>query len=91
MTSLENPSHSRAAVSLERLAPVLIVDAVEPCVRFWAEHVGCTIENQVPGPDGTLVFSDGRPALANIAVLEASLDELRERFARLGILGKPAD
>jgi uncharacterized glyoxalase superfamily protein PhnB len=57
MHSLENPPHGRAAIALERLAPVVIVDAVEPCVRFWADHLGCTIENQVPGPDGTLIFA----------------------------------
>lgn len=45
------------ATSLLHLAPVLIVDAVEPCVRFWAEHLGLTIEHQVPGPDGALVFA----------------------------------
>ena len=48
---------SPAAVHLERLAPVLIVDAVEPCIAFWADRLGFTIENTVPGPDGTLVFA----------------------------------
>src|SRR5262249_55156433 len=28
-----------------------------PCVRFWADRLAFTVENQVPGPDGTLVFA----------------------------------
>jgi uncharacterized glyoxalase superfamily protein PhnB len=44
-------------VHLERLSPVLIVDAVEPCIQFWTDRLGFTIENKVPGPDGKLVFA----------------------------------
>jgi uncharacterized glyoxalase superfamily protein PhnB len=43
--------------SLLALAPVLIVDAVEPSIRFWTEQLGFTKENAVPGPDGALVFA----------------------------------
>ena len=39
------------------LAPVLIVDAVEPGIAFWADGLGFTKENEVPGPDGKLVFA----------------------------------
>jgi uncharacterized glyoxalase superfamily protein PhnB len=46
-----------AAIQIEHLSPVLVVDAVEPCVRFWSDRLGFTVENQVPGPDGTLVFA----------------------------------
>ena len=42
---------------LQHLAPVLIVDAVEPCLAFWVDRFGFTAENQVPGPDGTLLFA----------------------------------
>ncbi|HUO51894.1 MAG TPA: VOC family protein [Gemmatimonadaceae bacterium] len=42
---------------LSHLTPVLIVDAVEPCVFFWVERFGFVLENQVPGPDGKLVFA----------------------------------
>jgi uncharacterized glyoxalase superfamily protein PhnB len=56
MHATEN-APSAAAIQLEHLSPVLIVDEVEPCVRFWADRMGFTIENQVPGPDGTLVFA----------------------------------
>lgn len=55
-TSSSSPATTRAP-ALSKLTPVLIVDAVEPCVRFWADRFGFTIENQVPGPDGALVFA----------------------------------
>jgi uncharacterized glyoxalase superfamily protein PhnB len=45
------------AFALRALAPVLIVDAVEPCTAFWTERFDFTLENQVPGPDGALVFA----------------------------------
>jgi len=46
-----------AAPQMKRLTPVLVVDAVEPCIRFWIDRFGFTAENQVPGPDGALVFA----------------------------------
>ncbi|HXY20085.1 MAG TPA: VOC family protein [Gemmatimonadales bacterium] len=49
-----------AAPRLDRLTPVLVVDAVEPCIRFWTERFGFTAENEVPGPDGKLVFASAK-------------------------------
>jgi len=46
-----------AAVRLTHLAPVLIVDSVEPCLAFWVDRFGFEARNQVPGPDGKLVFA----------------------------------
>ena len=46
-----------ASPTMQTLAPVLIVDAVEPCVDFWATNLGFSKENAVPGPDGKLVFA----------------------------------
>jgi uncharacterized glyoxalase superfamily protein PhnB len=46
-----------AAYSLRQLTPVLIVDAVEPGLDFWTGPLGFTKENEVPGPDGRLVFA----------------------------------
>ena len=46
-----------ASYSLGKLSPVLIVDAVEPGVAFWADQLGFTKENEVPGPDGKLIFA----------------------------------
>jgi uncharacterized glyoxalase superfamily protein PhnB len=39
------------------LSPVLIVDDVEPCIRFWVDRFGFQEENRVPGPDGNLAFA----------------------------------
>jgi uncharacterized glyoxalase superfamily protein PhnB len=52
-----------AAVSQVRvrsLAPVLIVEAVEPCLSFWTDRLGFAAENQVPGDDGKLVFASAK-------------------------------
>jgi uncharacterized glyoxalase superfamily protein PhnB len=46
--------------SLSALAPVLIVETVEPSVKFWTEQLGFTKENEVPGPDGKLIFASVR-------------------------------
>jgi uncharacterized glyoxalase superfamily protein PhnB len=40
-----------------KLTPVLIVDAVEPCLAFWTERLGFRQGNAVPGADGRLVFA----------------------------------
>ena len=48
---------SRNAPTLSRLTPVLVVDAVEPCIQFWIERFGLTPESEVPGDDGKLVFA----------------------------------
>ena len=53
-------------VALDRLSPVLVVDAVEPCIRFWADRLGFTVENQVPGPDGQLVFASVKSGAVEI-------------------------
>jgi uncharacterized glyoxalase superfamily protein PhnB len=42
---------------LQHLTPVLVVDEVEPCLRFWTDRLGFTAENQVPGDNGTLIFA----------------------------------
>ncbi len=46
-----------ATPKLNQLTPVLVVDAVEPCLRFWTDRFGFTVENEVPGPDGKLIFA----------------------------------
>lgn len=42
---------------LRRLTPVLVAERVEPSLRFWTERFGFATKNEVPGPDGTLVFA----------------------------------
>jgi uncharacterized glyoxalase superfamily protein PhnB len=51
---------STATPTMNTLAPVLIVDAVEPCIAFWTARLGFMKENEVPGADGKLVFASVR-------------------------------
>jgi uncharacterized glyoxalase superfamily protein PhnB len=46
-----------ARPSLKQLTPVLIVEAVEPCIKFWVDRLGFAVSNEVPGPDGKLIFA----------------------------------
>jgi uncharacterized glyoxalase superfamily protein PhnB len=46
-----------SVIRFKGLAPVLVVEAVEPCLAFWVDRLGFTAANQVPGPDGKLVFA----------------------------------
>jgi uncharacterized glyoxalase superfamily protein PhnB len=46
-----------ASPNLQHATVVFVVDAVEPCISFWVDRFGFTPENQVPGPDGKLVFA----------------------------------
>ncbi|HEY4734538.1 MAG: VOC family protein [Gemmatimonadaceae bacterium] len=50
-------SSAETPATLKQLTPVLIVDAVEPCIKFWTDRLGFTVNNQVPGSDGKLVFA----------------------------------
>lgn len=43
--------------ALKQLTPVLIVDEVEPCLDFWVRGLGFEVTNQVPDPEGGLVFA----------------------------------
>jgi uncharacterized glyoxalase superfamily protein PhnB len=53
-----SPSPSRpGSPTLKQLTPVLIVDAVEPCIKFWTDRLGFVVNNQVPAPDGKLIFA----------------------------------
>ncbi len=45
---------------LRHLTPVLVVDEVEPCLRFWVDRLGFSAENQVPGESGRLVFASAK-------------------------------
>jgi uncharacterized glyoxalase superfamily protein PhnB len=37
-----------SSATIRKLAPVLIVDAVEPCLPFWTELLGFAVTAQVP-------------------------------------------
>src|SRR3979411_574968 len=51
------PGDPGADLALKQLTPVLIVDAVEPCIKFWTDRLGFAVTNQVPAPDGKLIFA----------------------------------
>ncbi len=51
-----DPSGS-PALTLKQLTPVLIVDEVEPCIKFWTDRLGFEITNKVADPDGKLIFA----------------------------------
>ena len=53
-------SAAAAVPQLTQLTPVLVVEAVEPCLAFWTGRFGFTAENEVPGPDGKLVFASAK-------------------------------
>lgn len=57
---------SSPSVNVGSLSPVLIVDAVEPGVAFWTDRLGFTKENEVPGPDGKLIFASVRKGSVEI-------------------------
>lgn len=52
--------------AMKALAPVLVVDAVEPCLQFWTERLGFAKENEVPGQDGKLVFASVKKGTVEI-------------------------
>ena len=41
----------------KHLTPVIIADTVEPGIAFWVDRLGFKVANQVPGPDGALIFA----------------------------------
>src|SRR5678816_3762323 len=56
--SRNGPGTSMTTIpALKQLTPVLIVEAVEPCLKFWVDRLGFAITNQVPAPDGKLIFA----------------------------------
>ena len=57
MSSQSASSASTTRPKLQHVATVFIVDAVEPCVSFWVDRFGFAEANQVPGPDGKLIFA----------------------------------
>jgi uncharacterized glyoxalase superfamily protein PhnB len=57
MAEAKSDSTSLPSPTLKQLTPVLIVDAVEPCIQFWTDRLGFAVNNQVPGTDGKLIFA----------------------------------
>jgi uncharacterized glyoxalase superfamily protein PhnB len=57
LLAADSPAPTGPRVHFGKLSPVLIVDAVEPCLAFWTERLGFRRANAVPGEDGRLVFA----------------------------------
>ncbi|MFL5554830.1 MAG: VOC family protein [Gemmatimonadaceae bacterium] len=57
MADAKTGSSGEPVPTLKQLTPVLIVDAVEPCVQFWTDRLGFELSNQVPDSDGKLIFA----------------------------------
>ncbi|HEY3133696.1 MAG TPA: VOC family protein [Gemmatimonadaceae bacterium] len=57
MAEPKTESTDAPAPTLKQLTPVLIVDAVEPCIKFWTDRLGFEVNNQVPDSDGKLIFA----------------------------------
>jgi uncharacterized glyoxalase superfamily protein PhnB len=57
MSAESTGASGKLSASLKQLTPVLIVDAVEPCLKFWVDRLGFAVTNEVPGPDGKLIFA----------------------------------
>jgi uncharacterized glyoxalase superfamily protein PhnB len=62
MAEPNNEAPGMPTPALKQLTPVLIVEAVEPCIKFWTDRLGFEVTNQVPGPDGKLVFASVQKA-----------------------------
>lgn len=48
-TSLEGVPSAEPA--MKKLTPILVVDAIEPCLSFWTERLGFAVTAQVPEGD----------------------------------------
>jgi uncharacterized glyoxalase superfamily protein PhnB len=57
MPKAKSDSSGAPSPTLKQLTPVLIVDAVEPCIKFWTERLGFEITNQVPDAEGKLIYA----------------------------------
>jgi len=62
MAEGKRDSSDAAPPALKQLTPVLIVDAVEPCIKFWTDRLGFEVTNQVPDADGKLIFASVQKA-----------------------------
>jgi uncharacterized glyoxalase superfamily protein PhnB len=57
MSAAKSDSSDARPPALKQLTPVLIVDSVEPCIKFWTDRLGFEVTNQVPDPNGKLIFA----------------------------------
>src|SRR5207237_7658935 len=51
------PDSTSNSPALKQLTPVLIVDAVEPCIKFWTDRLGFEVNHHAPDSYGKLIFA----------------------------------
>lgn len=46
---------------MKKLTPIIVVDAIEPCLPFWTERLGFTLATEVPHEDrlGFVILTHG--------------------------------
>jgi uncharacterized glyoxalase superfamily protein PhnB len=76
-------------MEIERLSPVIFVDAIEPCLGFWTERLGFSVEASV-APEGKYAFvllaRGGVSVMYQTrASLAEDMKELEERDAHTSI------
>lgn len=62
-------------MTLESLAPILVVEAIEPCLPFWTERLGFHMSVQVPHGDGVGFVILVKDAVRIMYQSEASLQQ----------------
>ncbi len=71
MTALA--SYPRLKTQFRRMASVLLVDRIEPCLDFWVDRLGFEMRLQVQGEDGLEFVALGR---GDAEVMYRTLDSL---------------
>lgn len=88
LATTDSPTPTGRRAHFGKLSPVLIVDAVEPCLAFWTERLGFRQANAVPGEDGRLVFASAERDAVEVmyqsraSVLAAEPEATRPERAR---------
>lgn len=88
LPAADSPAPTGPRLHFGKLSPVLIVDAVEPCLAFWTERLGFRQANAVPGADGRLVFASAECDAVEVmyqtraSVLDAEPETTRAARAR---------
>lgn len=54
------PKPAAAPISFSRMAPVFLVDRIEPCLDFWVERLGFELRVRVDDPSGLEFVTLGR-------------------------------
>ncbi|HET9408243.1 MAG TPA: VOC family protein [Candidatus Sulfotelmatobacter sp.] len=56
-TNQSTNKETNKTMQVKRITPVLFVEEVEPCVKFWVERMGFEKTVEVPGENGKLAFA----------------------------------